>query len=255
MIAQAYRWIGQGEGSSYALIGILAIADGNLLSAAAAGLFTRPISALIFGALCFSGVGCITTIISSHMDLKVKIIAILLVRVLSLLPGVTIVAAGIILGCFYAFSKYVAMAVVASVGLGIGLGYLPDLQFKVAGRVISVPFPLIVLVASIILSYPLSYFSSSRAHSTGPSLLASEIGLLIAVSTATALDSLAAICSEIITKMLDMKDMRLVGFICLELLAFGPIGGFFSISSYEILWLLLGSILLIILRKAHASQI
>lgn len=229
--------------------------DGNLISAAAAGLFTLPVSALIYGALCFSGVGCITTIISSRVNAKVKIFSILLIRTLSLLPGTIIVAAGVILGCSYAFSKYVAMVVVASVGLGIGLGYLPGLRLKVAGRVISIPFPLIVLATSIMLSYPLSHSSSVNSHSIAPSLSTSIIGLLIAIFTATALDSLAAICSENIAKILNMNDMRLVGFICLELLAFGPIGGFSPISSYEILWLLLGSILLLILRRAYRSQI
>lgn len=241
---RAYEWI-LGEGSAYALIGTLAIIDGNLISSAAAGLFTIPASALIFGALCFSGVGCITTIISSRMDLKVKILGIFLIRTLSILPGLIVVTAGVILGCYYTFSKYVAMAVVASVSIGIGLGYLPSFRI---GK-ININFTLLVLIVSIIVSYPLSHFSWVNINSMTPSLFSSIFGLLISIFTAIVLDSLAAIFSQSITKILDIEDMRLVGSICLMLLAFGPIGGFISISSYEILLLLIFFTILLTLRR------
>lgn len=234
----------------YLTIGVLACIDGNVFASAASGVFGDPLTAFLFGLLCFSGVGCLTALVSSDGDQKDKALGVFFTRLITLILGSMAVFAGVIFGYSYQLSNYIAMSVVFTVSVGLGLGWLP----AVRTRRISIQAPLVVLISSAIVTLPFSHFSFSSLKLAPSQLFTSMIGLLIAVAAATLLDVFGVLSSGVLEYHISMSDLRLLGFFCLTLLAIGPIGGFISISSLEIMGLFTASLPILALRKKKLKK-
>jgi len=244
-IKRGYQWVVKTNSMQYFTISILACVDGNAFASAASGVFNSPSMAMIFGLLCFSGVGCITALISSTGSRRDKVLGIFFTRLLTLVMGTMAVFSGLYFGYSFELSRYIAAVVVLTVSFGVALAWLPKVKI---GRV-TLSATLIALVLATVITLPFGHLKFQVSEFNSSEILGALVGLIIAVSFATLLDLLVVLSSRLVEKYVNLADLRLVGFIVLTLLAIGPIGGLISLSSYWILGLFLGTIPILVLRK------
>lgn len=240
-----------GNYSNYILLGTMPAYDGNLLASAAAGLFVDVFSAILFGVLCFSGVGCIVALMSDRRgSLREKVAAILTVRLLTLLLSIPGILVGVAIGGIsFSAARCIAAGVIFTVGLCIsGKFHLPSFNFSLGGRKVKFEAPLLVLLASVAFFIPLEFITGnlnmSRTQVRMTAIQPSFIGLLIAVLAAVFLEFIVACSSVAIDKITNLNALKINGCIALTLLSLSITGIIPFLSSTIVLIVFVAGVIL-----------
>jgi hypothetical protein len=196
------------------MLGTLAIIDGNFMSQIAAGAFNNLWYAVIWGLMCYSGVGCWSVLTFHSAPIGVKLVAISLTRMIAFVMSIILIPAGLLIGRLTIQANYIAAAVVFTVAVLMISGSLGLKVRSLKIGKVEVPPPLLTMVIStaMFLRSEATSIEKIAVDITSTDAIASILGVVVGILAAALSEVVASLIGQLAERSLSPWTLKAVRF-------------------------------------------